>query len=120
MQYEVSVVSSNMKIRVHKKNSGFTLWMLPADKIVKGDLTHFIEFLQFFDKGDNFCNFLFAFLHTKPFWKGVYSKRSEFASKGSKFFPFSEDPFSKGSIKQFDIAFPECLFISLSVKKVNL
>ena len=26
------------------------------------------------------------------FWKGVYSKRKEFAAKGSKFFPFSIDP----------------------------
>ena len=29
------------------------------------------------------------------FKKGVYSKRNEFATKGSKFFPFREDPFSE-------------------------
>ena len=28
------------------------------------------------------------------FWKGIYSKRKEFASTGSKFFPFRVDPFS--------------------------
>ena len=32
----------------------------------------------------------------KPFWKGVFSKRKEFAPRGSKFFPFRVDPFSEG------------------------
>ena len=32
-----------------------------------------------------------------PFWKVVYSKRKEFAPKGSKFFPFRVDHFSEGS-----------------------
>ena len=36
-----------------------------------------------------------------PFWKGVYSKRKEFAPNGSKFFPFRVDPFSGRSQKQF-------------------
>ena len=31
------------------------------------------------------------------FWKGAYSKRKEFAPKGSKFFPFRVDPFLEGS-----------------------
>ena len=35
-----------------------------------------------------------------PFWKGVYSKRKEFAPKGSKFFPFRVDPFQKESDMQ--------------------
>ena len=30
-----------------------------------------------------------------PFWKRVYPKRKEFAPLGSKFFPFTEDPFRK-------------------------
>ena len=30
------------------------------------------------------------------FWKGVYSKRKEFAPCGSKFFPFRVDPISEG------------------------
>ena len=32
-----------------------------------------------------------------PFWKGIYSKRKEFAPRGSKFFPFREDPFRRES-----------------------
>ena len=31
-----------------------------------------------------------------PFWKGVYSKRKEFAPSGSKVFPFTADPLSEG------------------------
>ena len=34
-------------------------------------------------KGDTFASVAFV-----PFWKGVYSKRKEFAPHGSKFFPF--------------------------------
>ena len=49
--------------------------------------------LYHFYKGDNFCDFLFVFLYTKPVLKGVYSKRKEFALK---FFPFSVDPFPEG------------------------
>ena len=30
--------------------------------------------------------------------KGVYSKRKEFAPKGSKVFPFRVDPFSEGTL----------------------
>ena len=41
-------------------------------------------------KGDNFCDFLFAFLHTMPGLKKVYSKMKEFARKfGRKFSVFS-------------------------------
>ena len=36
---------------------------------------------------------LFAFLHTKPLKKGVYSKMKEFATTGSKFFPFRINSF---------------------------
>ena len=45
-----------------------------------------------FEKGDNFCDILFAFLHTKsqnamfPKWKGLLP--SGFAPTGSKFFPY--------------------------------
>ena len=42
-------------------------------------------------KGGNYVKMVFAF-----FWKGVYSKRKEFAPSGSKFFPFRIDPFQKG------------------------
>ena len=33
------------------------------------------------------------------FWKGVYSKRKEFAPKGSKFFPFRIDPSQIGTLR---------------------
>ena len=48
------------------------------------------------DKRGNFCDFLFALLHTKPLLKWVYSIRNEFAPKGSKFIPYRFDPFSEG------------------------
>ena len=32
-----------------------------------------------------------------PFFKKIYSKRKEFASPGSKFFPLSVDPFSEAA-----------------------
>ena len=41
-----------------------------------------------------------------PFWKGVYSKRKEFAPRESKFFSFEVDPFSEdafGAGKQTEI-----------------
>ena len=31
------------------------------------------------------------------FWKGIYFKRKEFASQGSKLFPFRVDPFTEGT-----------------------
>ena len=46
-----------------------------------------------FHKGDNFCDFPFAFLHISPLLKWIYSIRKEFAPKGSTFFPFEVDPF---------------------------
>ena len=54
-------------------------------------------YVVFFTKKDDFCDFLFVFLHIKPLQKGVYSKRKEFAPNGSKFFPFRVDYFSVDS-----------------------
>ena len=51
--------------------------------------------------GDNLCDFVFSFLHMKPLLKRVYSKRKEFAPKGSKFFPFRVDLFSEWRQKPF-------------------
>ena len=48
-----------------------------------------------FGKGENFCVFLFAFLHIKPLLKSNLI-REEFALKGIKFFPLRVDAFSKG------------------------
>ena len=61
-------------------------------------------------KGDNFGDFLFALLHTKPLLKRVYLK--EFAPKGNKFFSFTVDSFSEGRQYNSDsVASPESLFI---------
>ena len=46
--------------------------------------------------GCNFYDFLLALLYTKHLLKRVFSKRKEFAPRGSKFFPFRVDPFSEG------------------------
>ena len=48
------------------------------------------------DKGDNFSDFLLAFLNTNLFLKGVFSKR------GANFFPFRVDPFTEGGINTFE------------------
>ena len=37
---------------------------------------------------DNFCDFLFAFLHTKPLLRRGYSKRKEFAPMGEQILSF--------------------------------
>ena len=50
-----------------------------------------------FHKGLNICNFLFAFLRSNSLLKGVYSIRKEFAPSGSKFFPYSVDPYLEGT-----------------------
>ena len=52
--------------------------------------------MDHFCKGDNFFDFFLLSCTYTPFWKGVYSKRKEFAPKGSKFFPFRVEPFSEG------------------------
>ena len=60
------------------------------------------RFSAIFNMGDNFCDFLFGFLHTNPLLKRVHSNRKEFAPKGSKLFPFRVDSFSEGSKENFD------------------
>ena len=42
-----------------------------------------------FYKGDNFCDFLFAILYMNLFLKGVYCKKKESASFGSKYYQVS-------------------------------
>ena len=49
-------------------------------------------------KGDNICNLMFAFLHTKSLLKWVYSKREEF--------PFRVNPFQKGGKTNLWIVLP--------------
>ena len=56
-----------------------------------------LDILVRLHKEYNLCVFLFAYLHIKPLLKGIYTKRKEFAPKGSKFFPSRVDPFSEFS-----------------------
>ena len=56
-------------------------------------------FSGIFFKGDNFHDFLFAFLHSKPLLKGVYSKKEEFALIGSRFFRLRVDLFTRKEIR---------------------
>ena len=55
----------------------------------------FFEVYYYTVRGGNCVEIL-----SPPFWKGVFSKRKEFAPAGSKFFPFREDPFSKKKKKK--------------------
>ena len=49
------------------------------------------------DKGDNFCDFLFAFLYTHPLLKRGLLLKERICSPWEQIFPFSVDPFSEGS-----------------------
>ena len=51
------------------------------------------KFSAMFYKGDNYCDFTFAFLTSYPIWKRVYSERKEFAARGSKFLSFRVDQY---------------------------
>ena len=53
-----------------------------------------VFFMFFFHKGDNFCDFMFVFVHTRSVLKEIYSKRKEFF-QGSKSFTFSGGIFSE-------------------------
>ena len=65
--------------------------------ILLGDFDTLGRFSAIYYKGDNFRGFLFAFsAHQALSEKRVYTKKKEFASLGSKFFPFIVDPFSEG------------------------
>ena len=55
-----------------------------------------VRFLAIFKREATFLYLTFASCTLRPFSKGVYLERKEFASKGSKFFPFNVDHFSEG------------------------
>ena len=50
------------------------------------------RFSFMFFKGDNFCDFLFAFLHSVPSEKGSTPRKNEFATNGRKFCSFNSSP----------------------------
>ena len=82
-----------------------------------GALIRLTDFSHFY-KGDNFCEFLFAFFFfaSVSFWKEVYSKKKEFALIGSKVFRFRNVPISvRDKINSERIASPINIFIPLKV-----
>ena len=77
------------------------------------------KFSVIFNKGDNFCDIMLAFLYPNPLLKVVNSKRREFTPKGSKLFFFRVDPFQKGGQNNFDSdTSPE--IVPISLKQFNL
>ena len=74
----------NIKFNNYKKNKKNTKTISKGTRIMQ-----MVDFPPFVYKGYNFCDFMFAYLYTFPFWKGVYSKRKGFApnfQKGDKIF----------------------------------
>ena len=60
----------------------------------EGDLKQLLHILPF--NKSNFCYFLFASFTRITFCKEIYSKRNEFVSEGSRFFPFRIDTCLEG------------------------
>ena len=59
-----------------------------------GNRIDLADFLPFLPREPTSVSSCLIHCTLSPFWKG--SKRIEFAPKGSKFFPFTVDPFQKG------------------------
>ena len=71
------------------------------------------SFQPFFDKGDNLCDFLFAFLHQAPSEAEsairkelAHSIKNEFTPRGSKFFLYRVDPFTERNKNKFENCVP--------------
>ena len=60
------------------------------------DFIHLVDVSPFCTRKTTFVTSALLFCTPVVFWKGVYSKRKEFALTGSKFFPFKVYPFSEG------------------------
>ena len=61
-----------------------------------------LDFLPFFSLGDNFCDFLFAFIHNKPLLVAfIYNKPLLNRCLRGAFFPFRVDAFSEGKQNNF-------------------
>ena len=56
-----------------------------------------VDFLPFSTRKTTFAISCMLSCTSCPFRRVVYFKSTEFAAKGSKFFTFRADPFSKGS-----------------------
>ena len=54
-----------------------------------------------FNKGHNFCDFMFVSCKQLPSQKKSNLKGKKIAPKESEFFPFRVDPFTEGKTKHF-------------------
>ena len=64
---------------------------------------HLVDFLPFFNKGDNFCDFLFGFsIHQDTFKKGSTLKRENLLPRGANSSLLKQTPFQKWDRISFD------------------
>ena len=71
------------------------------------DWTYLVDVPLFFYKGVNFCDFLFALLHTNPFLKRSLLQKERICSLGANSFLLEKTPFQKGGITIFTVVSPE-------------
>ena len=71
---------------------------------------YLVDFVPFWTRETAFVVSCLLFGTKRPFWKGVDSKRKEFAPTGSKVFTFRLDPFLEGNTIS-TVAFPEIVSI---------
>ena len=95
-------------------------WIVFVPSLVKIHRTIFkvygytTSFSAMFSKGDNFGDFLFAYLRDEVFPKWGQLLKEWICSDGSKFFPFWDDPIHIGGNNENDrIASPEIVPIHL-------
>ena len=114
--------TSQMRIQFHSLVSSCSVWTTsPPTKyleLVDCNVNGYSRFSAIFHKEDNLCDFMFAFLHTKP--SPFFPVRVDPFSEGSKSFPFREGPFSERSKGNFgEAASPESVNISLKKGTVH-
>ena len=83
--------------------------------IFLSDLTHLVDLLSSFTREITSVTSCLLSAHQIPSEKG-YSKRKEFAPRGSKFFPFRVDPEGRLGKKSFSEG---CLLFFLNGKQIN-
>ena len=73
-----------------------------------------VDFPSYLYKGDNFCDFLFDFLKMESTVKGknLLPEGANSFLSGSKFFPFTVDPFLEGGQNNSDGADLFCLTLT--------
>ena len=64
---------------------------------LKGNWLQMVDFLPFLIRETTSVTSWLLSCTSNPFWKGVCSKRKEFASRGNIFFPLRVDSFSEGN-----------------------